>query len=264
MRSVLRSAALAAAVLVLAGCKATLTNRVEAQSDGSATVHVIMTADDQLYSLAQSQGGSDLFSGKDSQTAGGWTVQRKVNANGDHVVDASTHVSTLQDVPKAFEEYYSQAASSASSQANTLSGISPKQWHFKVDRTAGLFTDTIHVHADVPKLMSDQPQSNSSDPWAAAGASMGREMLTSMLTVNTEIKLPGSIKSTNGEQMSDGALQFNHPLTSTSSIDIVDEVPDVPHIILTVVLGIVVVAGLVIGALRKRSPAPVGASIAAR
>jgi hypothetical protein len=71
----------------------TLTNRVDVQGDGRAIVHVTMAADDQLYSLAQAQGGDNGLLSGESGTKDGWTFARSVTAAGDHVVEASTRIS---------------------------------------------------------------------------------------------------------------------------------------------------------------------------
>ena len=113
-----------AAAATLSGCRMSLTNRVDVASDGSAVVHVIAAVDDQLYSLAQSQGNS-LFS-ESGTTQSGWTVTRTLLANGDHAIDMSKAVASVEDVPAAFDSMYKTAASS-SSQAN-MPSMSPAAW----------------------------------------------------------------------------------------------------------------------------------------
>jgi hypothetical protein len=241
-----------AVAVTLSGCRMSLTNRVDVRSDGGAVVHVIAAVDDQLYSLAQSQGGANSLFSESGTTESGWTVTRTLLANGDHAIDMSKAVSSVEDVPAAFDSMYKTAASS-SSQAN-MPSISPESWNFTVDRSLGLFTDTIHIHADVPKIIGDSTSSTSDNPWAAAGENLGRAMLVSMLTVNTEVKLPGTVTSTNGERMPDGTIRFTHPLMGTSTIDIVDEVPDTGHIGFAIVL-VIVGAGAGGVALVRRSAA---------
>lgn len=247
-----RLLAVAAAGIVLSGCKMTLTNRVDVQGDGGAVVHVVATVDDQLYGLAQSQGGGadNPFLGSTSTTNEGWTVTRSVTGTGDHAIDVSKHVASVEDVAAAFSSVYDTASKTSS--RGGMPNLSPTRWNFTIHRNPGLFTDTIVVHADVPSLIPPTAPS-SSDPWGSAGESFGRAMLLSMLTVNTELKLPGTIKSTNGEQTPDGYIRFTHPLMQPSSIDIVDEVPDVPHIAFAILLAIAGAITAVILLVRGRS-----------
>jgi hypothetical protein len=233
--------AFASAALVLAGCKITFTHRIDVQPDESANIHVIVTMDDQFYQLSQAQTGKDAVFLGGIEGAKGWTVRRTVTNAGDHVADASTHVATVADIASAFSTYYASAAPSGSSPSSIhVTGFSPSTWNFHVDRTQGIFTDTIHVHADAPALIPDTP-GDSANPAASLGASV----ISSMVTVNTEIKLPGSIKTTNGEKMQDGSIRFQHSLSSPTTIDVVGEVPDYTHIVISALLAVVLLVVLV-------------------
>lgn len=61
-----------------------------------------------------------------------------------------------------------------------------------------------------------------------------------------ELKLPGKIVSSNGEELADGRVRFTHALDAPTKIDVVAEVTDYGHIVLTVVpvLGVSVLAGM--------------------
>ena len=242
MRSrVLSVVAFASAALVLAGCKITFTHRIDVQPDDSANIHVIVTMDDQFYQLSQAQTGKDAVFLGGIEAAKGWTVKRTVTNAGDHVADASTHVATVADIASAFSTYYASAAPSGSSSSGIhVNVFSPSTWNLHVDKTHGIFTDTIHVHADAPALVPNTP-GDRTNPAAGLGASV----ISSMVTENTEIKLPGSIKATNGEEMQDGTIRFQHSLSSPTTIDVVGEVPDYAHIVLSALLAVVLLVILV-------------------
>jgi hypothetical protein len=188
-----RGAALIALALALCGCKMTLTNRIDVNGDGSAVVHVIMAADDQLYSLAQSQGnGTDPFAKPAS--APGWETSRRIGDNGDHVIEATKRAGSLSEIGPTLASFYAGASTSSSS-AKSVPGISPASWKFKIDEKPGWSTRLIHVHVDVPKLLPDAKPTGS-DSSAQLGESMARTMLATVLTVNTELKLPGRFSPT--------------------------------------------------------------------
>ena len=241
-----------ALIFVLSGCRMTLTNEIDVNADGSAVLHVITTADDQLYSLAKSQAnGADPFAKPPTSTPG-WETTRRVMENGDHVVDATRRVGSISEIGPALAAFYAGASTSSGS-AKSVPGISPESWKFTVEQRPGLFTRTVHFHVDVPKLLPSTKPSGS-DSSAQLGEAMARSMLGTILAVHTELRLPGKIISNNGEQLADGRIRFTHSFDSPSSIDVVAEITDYGQITTTVVCILVLVALLGIVAWRRRHP----------
>jgi|GEM_PF-6399249 len=238
MIGIVRFAGVVALSALLAGCRMTLTNRVDVNDDGSALVHVVVALDDQLYILSQAQGN-----GKDplAQTAStpGWEMTRRIAANGDHVIEWTKRANTLDDVKPVLASFYS-AVKKSSAQTKAAAGVSPASWRFRADQSPGLFTRTIHLQIDVPSLV---PTKN---PTPAA------VMMGSFIALNTEVKLPGKIVSSNGEQLADGTIRFTQSLTSPSKIDVVAEVTDYGHIVLAIVAALGIIVIVVIGVRRRR------------
>jgi hypothetical protein len=250
MAAIARSAALIAMLFVLAACKMTLTNRIDVNGDGSALVHVVTTVDDQMYTLAQSQSkGTDPF----AQTAPtpGWQTTRRVLDNGDHVIEWTKRASSLSDVEPVLASFYADATRS-SGPAKSVPGMSPASWKFETDQKPGLFTRTVHIHASVPKLLPDTKPSRHGDSSQQFGEELARSMMASILTVNTEIELPGKITSSNGEQLADGRVRFTHSLTAPSSIDLTAEVTDSAHVVMAIVAVVLVLAVAGVLIVRRR------------
>lgn len=243
-------AALIALIFALSGCKMTLTNRIDVNGDGSAVVHVTTAVDDQLYALAKSQqNGADPFAKAVSRP--GWETSRRIAENGDHIIEATKRVGSLSDIQPALASFYSGAPTS-SAPSKSVPGISPSSWKFRIDEKPGLFRRIVHVHVDVPKLLPDtKPARNDSSQ--QLGEAMARSMIGSFLTVNTELKLPGKILSSNGEQFADGRIRFTHSLTAPSSIDVIAELTDYGHIALAAIGALILVLLLGVVAIRRRT-----------
>lgn len=257
MIGIVRGASLIVLAMALAGCKMTLTNRVDVNGDGSALVHVISTVDDQMYNLAKSQSkGADPFARAASPA--GWETTRRVADNGDHMIEWTKRAGSLAEIQPVLESFYADSKMPAA-QTKSVPGMSPTSWTFKVDQQPGLFTRTIHFRVDVPRLLpASKPSSGASSQ--QLGDEMARTMMATVLTVNTELKLPGKIVSSNGEQLADGRIRFTHAIDAPSKIDVVAEVSDYGHIAfaVVVVLGIVVLVAVV--ALRRRGAVSAGAT----
>ena len=241
-----------ALVVLLAGCRVTLTNRVDVNDDNSALVHVVVAVDDQLYALTRLQSnGKDLF----VQTAStpGWEMTRRIAANGDHVIEWTKRANTLDDVKPVLESFYAAAKKSYAAggkspgQAKGVPSVSPGSWTLRADERPGLFTRRIHLQISVPALV---PASTNQ----AAAASM----MAAFFSVNTELKLPGKIVSTNGEQLADGTIRFSPSPASPTKLDAIAEVTDYGHIVLAIVAGLGILVIVAVGVRRRRSRVPVG------
>lgn len=237
-----RIVGLAALVLLLAGCRMTLTNRIDVNADGSALVHVVVALDDQLYGLMLTQAnGKDPFTQPSSTP--GWTVARRIAANGDHVIEWTKRANTLDDIKPVLASFYDAAKKSSATKAP--SGFVPASWTIRAGQRPGLFTRTFHLQIDVPSMMPAKNQT----PAAA--------LMASMFVFNTELKLPGKIVSTNGEQLADGTVRFTQSLVAPSKIDVVAEVTDYGHIVVAVVIAcaLAVLVAVVVRRGRTRAPA---------
>lgn len=250
MKNVLRCAVFLVSAGILSGCKAVLTNRIEVQNDASVIMHVMTRVDDQMYSFGTSQASVDW--GKAEDSADGWSIKRYVTADGDHVIDASKHVASIQDAGAAIAEYYQNDLSNLlPSTPSTTLMRDPSDWHFAVEERRGFFTKIYHVQADIPRLMPANIGSPSFPgmPYGAPGMfgdQMAARMFTSVVRLSTEIKVPGKILSTNGEWLSDGSIRFMHPLTANSHIDLVNEVPDVMLIAIAALFGCSILAFVIV------------------
>jgi hypothetical protein len=238
-----RIASSIALIVLLAGCRMALTNRIDVNDDGSALVHVVVALDDQLYALANANGKDPL-----AQTAStpGWETTRRIAANGDHVIEWTKRASTLDDVKPVLESFYAAAKKSypaakrSPAQTNGVSGMSPGSWTIRADERPGLFTRRIHLQIDVPGLTP-----------TSKNQALAASMMTSFLSVNTELKLPGKIVSSNGEQLADGTIRFTPSLTSPSKIDAVADVTDYGHIALAIVAAFGIIVIVALGVLRR-------------
>ena len=238
-----RLATLAALAVLLAGCRMTLTNRIDVNDDGSALVHVVIALDDQLYAYSLTSNGKEPLA--QAASTPGWAMTRRIAPNGDHVIEWTKRAGTLDDIKPVLTSFYD--AAKKSSAAKTPSGIVPASWTIRADQRPGLFTKTVHLQIGVPSML---PAKNTT-PAAA--------LMASMFIFNTELKLPGKIVSTNGEQLADGTIRFTQSLAAPSKIDVVAEVTDYGHIVLAVVIvcGIVVIVAA--GMRRRRTRVPAAA-----
>lgn len=244
---VLRFTSCVVLAIIISGCKVALINRFELQNDGSVVVHAIERIDDQMYAMGSSQGYPDW-----GKPVDGWDIKKYVAEDGDHVIDASQHVHSVQDASAAIAGYYKNETSSTSSSASTAVSSLESGWHFDFQEHGGLFTKTYHVHADIPRLIPENTTSSaSSDTPEKLGEQMAAGMLASIMTLSTEIKVPGKILSTNGEYLPDGSIRFTHPLTASSQIDLLDETPDSMHIGIAILLGFSILAFVVISQVKK-------------
>jgi hypothetical protein len=255
MRSAVRFVLLLLLVIPVSGCKVALTNRFEMRDNGSVAVHVVQRLDDQLYALGASRGYADWGKPKD-----GWAIKKYATEDGDHVVDASRQAASLDEAVKVVINYYaSEAPNNASLASGLPSSFDPSRLHFDVQSRDGLFTKTYSIRADVPQLIPDDKElavpgvSPLSSPF---GAQMLRSMIAGILSLHTEIKLPGTIVSTNGERLADGSIRFTHSLTSPSHIDLVDEAPDFLRIGMGIFIGLAFSALAVFRFVGRREATP--------
>ena len=229
-----RRALILSALFALAGCHASLTERMDVHANGTTTVHLKVVADDQLYKLAEARRGSapSLFdaSAKDDPT---WNVTRTTDDDDDHLIEMTKTVKT-SDVPSVLHGLMKDAETT--SLGNMPVDVNANGFRFTptITETPGLFTDRWRIHADVPSPMGSQ-----GNPWAG----VAQAMVSSFVQFRYELALPGKLISTNGEVRPDGSVLWRLPLEQTSTIDLVAETSDIAHIVAAIAGGILLIAG---------------------
>jgi hypothetical protein len=223
-----RAAAPAFFTMVLAGCHADMTVRLDVHPDGNGTVTLREAMDDQFFGLARSQ-SSDPF-GIDQAKREGWEVRQTLE-------DSGTHVITLLHAFRSGDAGDALGATPLGRQS-TMRGIS-------LDQRSTPFFSTVRVRTTIPRLM---PEDRSNNAWAGAAAGM----MSSIVSMHLVIATPGHVDETNGEIATDGSVHWNLSLTEPTTVTLAVTYVNWPGIVLAaLVLVAAGVAGVVV--LRRRN-----------
>jgi hypothetical protein len=235
MRGALKAKALLA-VLVLSACHADMTFRFDFHPNNTVTIMGREVIDDQLYQLALNQASSGDPFGAAAATQSGWTVKRTIDENNNHVVTMTKELTR--------DDFVKQGT-------NALPNASGKVLAFDASafkRISGPFKDTEILQTSIPAIMPKTETTNSSNPWASAGAAMA----ASMIGLHVEVKTPGKVVETNGETTPDGYTRWDVSLQQPTEIRYTVETLNVTHIMLLVVCGLVLLVLMVALLLRGR------------
>lgn len=225
-------------VAVLTACHADITERFDLNADGSGTVTLRETMDDQFAQIARSQ-SADPF-GTEAARKSGWSVEQTLDDNGNHIV--------------------TMRRSFARGHANDVfhgNGLGQKTELRNVDleQSGNPFRTTFRLRTTIPRLM---PASSSNDPWANAGASMA----ASLVSIHLVLATPGQIDETNGERASDGSVRWNLSLTEPTTVSMAVTYTNWPLIGAALAAVAVVLAGVLLAVRRSRTARPVFGPVA--
>jgi hypothetical protein len=227
-----RVALIALLALALAGCRATITDRLEIHSDGTATAKVATVMDDQFYNLAGNK-WDDIVKESD-----GWHVTRSTDDNENHRVDASRELGPL-------DEHFADQTSTPG-----LFQEARATWD-----NHGLMR-TLSVSATLPaiKIPTDKTAFPGSED-------MAKQMASNVVALRLNLLVPGTVTSTNGERQRDGSYQWTLSFTSPTQVNLTTEMPNVTLLLTigvgAIVAGLVVVAAILILRSRRDQPAAV-------
>lgn len=235
---------LGAIAVLLAGCHADVTYKFDVHPNGTVTITGREVIDDQLYQLAASQQNSSDPFGVEQDTRQGWTVSRSTDENENHVITLTKTVS-LSD----FQSQGLQELPKAPGGAQNIP-FDPTS----MQKTVGLFTDTEQMTTTIPALMP-RTAADSSNPWASMGASMA----ASVIGIHFELRTPGKVIASNGETTPDGFTRWNINLQSPTDIRYSVQTLDVPHIVVAIAVGLIILLAVVAVLLRRRSTTPLHA-----
>ena len=189
--------------LVLSACHADVTYRIDLHSNGTATVAVLETVDEQLYQMAQS-GGGDPFDVA-GLTRRGWTVvKRGVDEDGNHLLEIA------RTVPFDSLSQVLNAIVPANARAQT--GIRPAIT-LHVSRTHHVLSDVTTLRQTIPPIVAPS-STDAQDPFAG----MDEAMTASMLSMHLELRAPGTVVAGNGERTGSGYMRWPLNLSKPTKI----------------------------------------------
>jgi hypothetical protein len=215
-------------VVALSACHADVTERVTINWDGSATVTLREVLDAELYRLSrESTTGIDAF-GMASLSSQGWKTSREVDAADNHVLVASRTCGRLDlDVCLWRLPFVGRAR-----WANSVAGGSA--W----TAAGGLLNDRVAV--DLTLGPYGLPSSIGSDLRLLRRALSATA--PSIVEVHFELAVPGTVLSTNGERMSDGALRWDLDIAEPTRIAVEYSVIDAQR---AEIAGLLVISGFI-------------------
>jgi hypothetical protein len=225
--------------LLLTGCHADITYRLDVHSNNTVTVAIREKLDDQFYNMAVSQSKDGDPFGAEAAKKAGWEVSKSVNDDGDHV-NLLTRTVPLDSLKEAL---------STGPSANGVGApiaIDPSS----MTRTVGFLTDRSVLHVAIPAPMGKpETASTTRNPLGASASAM----VSSIVSMHFELKTPGKVLDTNGDTTSDGAVRWNLNLQGPTDVQYTVETTDLPHaILLATILLAVIVLGIVV--MRHRKP----------
>lgn len=218
-----------AATLLLTACRGTITERLDVHPNGSATASVTSLMDEEFYNLANQPGRSSDFFKPDE----GWSVVRSTDDEGNHKILATKEIPSLShgDLGALPRQLAPLAADNSLDQEN-----------------AGFMTRT-RMHFVVPAI--SYPQSGPED---SSFGKIGEALAASLVKVRLELKVPGNVKETNGERLSDGSYRWDLSFDSPTRVDLTTETVNIVFVIGAATLALII-AGLAFAALRPRRSA---------
>jgi hypothetical protein len=190
---------LAASGLLLAGCHADVTFALDVYDNGTALATTREVLDDQVYRLALSQNTSGDPLDLQRLQRDGWTISRTYDDNGNHVLTITKLLSQ--------RELSVRGASTALRDAwLPFSAI-------RLSRSPGFFTERDSLTATIPALLP-WAQSALDKPYAAFVAAMA----ASAVALHLELRTPGKVLATNGEQTPSGYARWDLGLQAPTTI----------------------------------------------
>lgn len=186
-------------MLLLAGCRADVTFRIDVRANGTAVATTTEVMDDELYRLVlgQAAGGDPL--GLERMQREGWAVSRVYDDNGDHIIRISK-VLGPHDL-------------SVAGASRALRGGAVPFSSIDLSRRPGPFVEQDSLRATIPALLP-WAQSALNRPYAASVWAVAN----SALAMHLELRTPGKVLATNGEMAPQGFTRWDLGLQAPTTL----------------------------------------------
>jgi hypothetical protein len=230
---------LVAPTLLLTGCHADVTTRVEVSANGTALVTTNEIIDDQLYKLALSQNtNGDPFGALQMQREG-WMVSGASDNDGNHTITISRLFagSDLKDL---------------SSGMTVLGGRMLPLGAVQFSRSpSGVFFEQDSLSARIPALL---PLASSTISRFYSGVAL--ELVAPIVSVHLELKTPGTISATNGEVMPDGFVRWDLNLQEPTTIQYSARMINFWHVAIGIFIALVVLITIAVLRAQRQALTP--------
>jgi hypothetical protein len=226
-------------MLLLMGCHADVTTRVEVRANGTALVTTNEIIDDQLYKLALSQNtNGDPFGALQMQRKG-WTVSSASDNDGNHTITIS-------------RLFGGSDLKGLSSGMTVLGGRMLPLGAVQFSRSpSGLFFERDSLSAKIPALL---PLASSTINRFYTGVALA--LVAPVVTVHLEIKTPGTVSATNGEVMPDGFVRWDLKLQEPTTIQYSARMINFWHVAVGIFIAFVVLVTIAVLRVRRRALTP--------